>query len=47
MPNWLIPAICGAVIAAVLVKAFWNPPQKDPLKPEPPIFPPELPPGAG
>ena len=42
VPDWLIPAICGVVIVAVLVKAFWNPPKRDPLKPEPPALPPNV-----
>lgn len=43
MPDWLIPAICGLVLVIVLIKAFWNPPKPDPLKPEST----DLPPGAG
>jgi hypothetical protein len=30
MPDWLIPAICGVLVAFVLVKAFWAPPKPDP-----------------
>jgi hypothetical protein len=40
MPVWLIPAICGVLVVAVLVKAFWNPPRRDPTRPEPPDLPP-------
>lgn len=32
MPDWLIPAICGLIVAAVLLKAFWKPPECDPNK---------------
>lgn len=44
MPDWLIPALCGVVVVAVLFKAFWKPPERDPTKPEDP---PDLPPGVG
>jgi hypothetical protein len=43
MPDWVIPAICGVALVVVLIKAFWNPPKPDPLKPEST----DLPPGAG
>ena len=43
MPDWLLAAIGGLVLLAVVVKAFWNPPKPDPLKPERT----DLPPGAG
>jgi len=43
MPDWLIAVIGGLVLLAVVIKAFWNAPEPDPLKPEST----ELPPGAG
>jgi hypothetical protein len=42
MPDWLIPAICGIVVVAVLVKAFWKAPKPDPLKPEQTGLPPDV-----
>jgi hypothetical protein len=32
MLDWVIPAICGVVVLAVLVKAFWKAPRPDPDK---------------
>jgi len=32
VPDWLILALCGIVVVAVFVKAFWNPPRPDPDK---------------
>jgi len=29
VPDWLIPALCGVVVLAVLVKAFWKAPEPD------------------
>ena len=43
MLEWLIPALCGVVVVAVLVKAFWNPPRPDPFKSTDT----RLPPGSG
>jgi hypothetical protein len=43
MPDWLIAVICGLVLLAVVIKAFWKAPEPDPLRPEST----ELPPGAG
>ena len=32
MSDWIIPALCGLVVAFVLVKAFWRPPSRDDSK---------------